>query len=55
MLTKQQRHQDPGGPRLPMRYQAAFALIHSDQHMAWRGAELVLHPLDLLDRIGGVV
>lgn len=55
MLTKQQRHQDPGGPRLPTRYQAAFALIRPDQHVAWRGAELGLNPLDLLDRIGGVV
>ena len=44
---------DPADGRLPARYQAAFALIRPDQHVAWRGAALPSDPAALLDRVRG--
>jgi hypothetical protein len=41
----------PGDARLRERYQAHFALIRPDQHVAWRGDQL---PSDLPAFIGHV-
>ena len=43
----------PGEERLAGLYQARFALIRPDQHVAWRGARLPDDPAWLLDRISG--
>ena len=43
----------PGDPRLPRRYQAAYALIRPDQHVAWRGNHLPTDPVALLDHVRG--
>ena len=43
----------PGDERLAALYQAQFALIRPDQHVAWRGTRLPDDPGALLDRITG--
>ena len=43
----------PGDGRLPALYDARFALIRPDQHVAWRGATLPDDPVPLLDRLTG--
>ena len=43
----------PGDEQLASLYQARFALIRPDQHVAWRGACLPEDPRSLLDRITG--
>ena len=43
----------PGEARLATLYQARFALIRPDQHVAWRGARLPDDPGWLLDRLTG--
>ncbi len=45
----------PGDVRLSRLYQAAFALIRPDQHVAWRGDNLPADPLALLDHVTGRV
>ena len=42
----------PGDPRLRALYGARFALIRPDQHVAWRGDE-ILAPDVLLSRVTG--
>ena len=42
----------PGEPKLRESYQARFALIRPDQHVAWRGDRLPM-PGPLLDRVTG--
>jgi hypothetical protein len=39
--------------RFAARYQARFALVRPDQHVAWRGSELPQDCLDLIDRARG--
>ena len=43
----------PGDERLATLYEARFAVIRPDQHVAWRGAHLPEDPQPLLDRITG--
>ena len=43
----------PGDERLATLYEARFALIRPDQHVAWRGAHLPEDPQPLLDRVTG--
>ncbi|WP_428394367.1 FAD-dependent monooxygenase [Lichenicoccus sp.] len=43
----------PDDERLAKLYEARFALIRPDQHVAWRGAQLPEDPQSLLDRITG--
>ena len=43
----------PGDARLQTLYQARFALIRPDQHVAWRGSRLPNNPACLLDRVTG--
>ena len=43
----------PGDEQLASLYQARFALIRPDQHVAWRGTQLPEDPRSLLDRITG--
>ena len=43
----------PGDARLATLYQAPFALIRPDQHVAWRGARLPDDPGWLLNRVSG--
>ena len=43
----------PDDERLATLYEAQFALIRPDQHVAWRGARLPEDPQSLLDRITG--
>lgn len=40
-------------PRFPALYQARFALVRPDQHVAWRGDRLPHDCLDLIDRVRG--
>ena len=42
-----------GDPRFSALYQARFALVRPDQHVAWRGDELPQDCLDLIDRVRG--
>jgi hypothetical protein len=41
--------------RFPALYQARFALVRPDQHVAWRGDRLPPDCLDLVDRARGAV
>jgi hypothetical protein len=41
--------------RFPALYQARFALVRPDQHVAWRGDRLPQDCLDLIDRARGSV
>lgn len=43
----------PGDARLRSRYEARFALIRPDQHVAWRGDDIPADTRDLLGRITG--
>ncbi len=43
----------PDDPRLEALYQARFALIRPDQHVAWRGSDLPGDPMVLLGRVAG--
>jgi hypothetical protein len=43
----------PGDSRLRERYQARFALIRPDQHVAWRGDQLPVNLQILIDRVTG--
>ncbi|RBP11370.1 2-polyprenyl-6-methoxyphenol hydroxylase-like FAD-dependent oxidoreductase [Roseiarcus fermentans] len=43
----------PSDSRLEDRYQARFALIRPDQHVAWRGAAIPERPDELLARVTG--
>lgn len=45
----------PDDPHLAPLYQARFALIRPDQHVAWRGDTLPSDPASLLDRITGMM
>jgi len=40
-------------PRFSALYQARYAVVRPDQHVAWRGNRLPLHPDDFIDRITG--
>jgi 2-polyprenyl-6-methoxyphenol hydroxylase-like FAD-dependent oxidoreductase len=42
-------------PRFGELYEAEFALVRPDQHVAWRGDRLPGNPLELLDRVRGAV
>lgn len=41
-------------PRFSALYQARYALVRPDQHVAWRGNPLPRQPVDFIDRIRGV-
>jgi len=43
----------PNDERLRERYEARFALIRPDQHVAWRGNVLPPDPASLIDRLTG--
>jgi hypothetical protein len=43
----------PDDPRLSWRYQASFALIRPDQHVAWRGELAGANPGAILDHVTG--
>ena len=43
----------PGDPRLTSRYEARFALIRPDQHVAFRGDVLPADPGAVLERVTG--
>jgi hypothetical protein len=43
----------PKDPRLPRRYQAHFALIRPDQHVAWRGDTLPEDFTSVLEHVTG--
>lgn len=45
----------PGDKRLRARYEAPLALIRPDQHVAWRGLQVLESSADLLDAVRGAV